>query len=217
MWIFREPTHTTAGALTSVRGGVGLLLDLLGCLVLHRKPDLPTLGLGRDHELSDGFKDYLELLVVLALQIGEFAGQPCVRSQQLPESHEGPYDFNVDLDGTRTPQDAGEHRHALLGEGVGRRARPPRPTGFDIANCDIKPSHSSWVSGNMKSSGKRSMLRFTASLRRNVSTSYSSARSRSSITLRPRMRMMARSIRSLGMTSWVMRWCLRRWCRDRSS
>jgi hypothetical protein len=45
--------------------------------------------------------------------------------------------------------------------------RPPRP-GFDVANCDIKAACSVAVRRNMKSSGKRSALRFTASLSRPV-------------------------------------------------
>ena len=68
---------------------------------------------------------------------------------------------------------------------------------FEVAICDLK--HSSIVSWNMKSSGKRSMLRLTCSFSRLVSTPYNSARSRSIITCLPlsvRMRF------SMGIANW---------------
>ena len=49
--------------------------------------------------------------------------------------------------------------------------------------CDRKTIHSSFVSWNMKSSGKRLTLRLTCSLRRLVVTPYSIAKSESNVTL----------------------------------
>ena len=45
----------------------------------------------------------------------------------------------------------------------------PRPV-FKVANCDLRESHSSLESSNMKSAGKRSELRRTCSLKRLVVT-----------------------------------------------
>ena len=56
---------------------------------------------------------------------------------------------------------------------------------FDIAICDFKKSNSSLVNWNMKSLGNRSILRFTCSFRRRVSTPYRKAKSESSITCCP--------------------------------
>ena len=69
---------------------------------------------------------------------------------------------------------------------------------FKVANCDLESSASSLVSWNIKSAGKRSMLRLTCSLRRLVSTPYNLAKSRSRITCLPRMTWMRFSIFSQG-------------------
>ena len=55
-----------------------------------------------------------------------------------------------------------------------------------VANCDLETSASSFVSWNMKSSGKRSILRLTCSFSRLVSTPYRRAKSRSRMTCLPR-------------------------------
>ena len=56
---------------------------------------------------------------------------------------------------------------------------------FKVAICDLEIATSSFVSSNMNSAGKRSILRRTCSLRRLVSTPYISAKSKSSITFCP--------------------------------
>ena len=43
--------------------------------------------------------------------------------QHPPQANESAHDFHVDLHGLRAAQDAGKHRDALLGEGVGCVAR----------------------------------------------------------------------------------------------
>ena len=65
------------------------------------------------------------------------------------------------------------------------------PPQLDVAICDFnsagdRDEYSSCVSWNIKSSGKRSMLRFTCSFMRLVSTPYNKARSLSIITCCPR-------------------------------
>ena len=72
------------------------------------------------------------------------------------------------------------------------------PSSFKVANCDLEDSASSRVSWNIKSSGKRSILRFTCSFRRFVSTPYNRAKSRSSITCLPRITWMRFSMFSNG-------------------
>ena len=67
-----------------------------------------------------------------------------------------------------------------------------------IENCDEISFHSSFESWNIKSSGKRSILRFTCSFRRKVSTPYNRAKSRSRITCLPRMVRIRLSICSTG-------------------
>ena len=69
---------------------------------------------------------------------------------------------------------------------------------LDIANCDFQSSNSSFVSWNIKSSGKRSILRLTCSFKRRVSTPYSRAKSRSRMTCLPRMVRIRLSICSTG-------------------
>ena len=57
---------------------------------------------------------------------------------------------------------------------------------WNIKDC-FKNSNSSFVNWNIKSGGKRLILRFTALFRLPVVTSYNSAKSRSSITRWPRI------------------------------
>src|ERR1700681_2250297 len=47
----------------------------------------------------------------------------CIGEEHLAQAHKGAHDGDVDLHGTRTPQDAGEHRDALLREGVWKITR----------------------------------------------------------------------------------------------
>ena len=81
------------------------------------------------------------------------------------------HDFDVDLNGDRAAQDAGEYGDALLGERIGRcTASAMGRFKLEITNCDLK-IWSSWaVSWNMKSAGKRSILRFIASFKPPVLT-----------------------------------------------
>ena len=54
---------------------------------------------------------------------------------------------------------------------------------FKVTICDLKGSHSLLFSRNIKSAGKRSILRLTAWLSTRVPTPYNSAKSWSSISL----------------------------------
>jgi hypothetical protein len=101
----------------------------------------------RKHQLADGVEDDLKLGVVFVFERGELAGQFRVREKHLAQAHKCAHDGDVDsrspdrsvaspcdqcspsngvparridLHGSRTPQDAGEHRDALLGKGVGK-------------------------------------------------------------------------------------------------
>ena len=92
-------------------------------LALSAEADLAAFRLGRRrHELADRVADDFELGVVSLLQRFELAGEVGVRGEEPAQADEGAHDLDVDTNGARTPQDAGEHGDALLGEGVGRLA-----------------------------------------------------------------------------------------------
>src|SRR2546422_7325750 len=86
------------------------------------KADRPTARSRWGHEPSDRVKDDFELSVVFLLERVQLAGERLVRGQQPTESHEGPHDRNVGLDGARTPEDAREHSDAMFSEYVWRIA-----------------------------------------------------------------------------------------------
>jgi len=86
---------------------------------------MPLLG-RRGHQPAHGVEDDLELGIVLLFQGFQLAGQFGVRRHDLPKPHERPHDLDVHPDRRRAAEHAGEHRHALLGEGVGRIS-PPAP------------------------------------------------------------------------------------------
>ena len=65
---------------------------------------------------------------------------------------------------------------------------PPLPIGFDITDCDIKRLNSCSSNTNMKSSGNLLRFLLTACVSALVSISYISARSRSNMTLRSRIK-----------------------------
>jgi len=75
--------------------------------------------LERLHERPYGIEDYAKLGVVLLFELSELAGKVGVRGEQAPEADEAAHDLDVDQDGARTAQYAGQHGHALFGKGVG--------------------------------------------------------------------------------------------------
>src|SRR5947208_7986449 len=72
------------------------------------------------HQLADGFENDLKLGVVFVFERGKLAGKFRIREEHLAQAHKCAHDGDVDLHGPRTPQHAGKHRDALLGEGVGK-------------------------------------------------------------------------------------------------
>ncbi len=79
------------------------------------------------HELLDGQEDHLEVLVVLPFECAELAGELFVGGKHLSKADEGANDLDAHPDGALAAKDRGEHRHALLGEGV-RWTAPAAPT-----------------------------------------------------------------------------------------
>ena len=73
--------------------------------------------------MADRVEDYAKLPVVFLLQLVESPVQFCVRGEQFAEADEGSHDLDIHGDGPLAAEHAGEHRHALFGEGVGR---PPQ-------------------------------------------------------------------------------------------
>ncbi len=73
--------------------------------------------------MANGLEYKVELCVVvtqLPLQLVQLAGEVFVRRQDFTQPDERPHDGDVDLDGPVTVKDAGQHRNALFGEGVGQ-------------------------------------------------------------------------------------------------
>src|SRR2546423_14251828 len=83
----------------------------------------------RRHELSDRLKYDLELCVVLRLQLDELPREIGVGREHLAEPDERAHDLDVHPDGAGAPEDARQHRDALLREGVGCGA-PATTPGF---------------------------------------------------------------------------------------
>src|SRR6266700_626860 len=134
----------------------------------NMKPDLSLWRSWRKHQLADGIEDNLELSVIFLFQCSKLAGEFCIREEHLTQAHEGTHDGDVDLHGTRTPQNAGEHCDTLLGEGHG--VAPPNFPRVGITVCDTRFLISATVSSNMKSAGKRSRFLRPACFNARVST-----------------------------------------------
>ena len=71
------------------------------------------------HQLFDCFKDHTEVFIVFFLHGFDFLGEEFVRVHQSAELDKGAHDGDVDFDGARGTQDAGEHGDTLFGEDVG--------------------------------------------------------------------------------------------------
>ena len=84
------------------------------------KADLPPWRIGRKRQLADGVEDDLELGVVFVFQRRKLPGEFRVGEEHLAQTDKCAHNRDVDLHGTRTPQDAGKHGDALLSEGVGK-------------------------------------------------------------------------------------------------
>ncbi|HEX9582189.1 MAG TPA: hypothetical protein VF970_13890 [Gemmatimonadales bacterium] len=74
----------------------------------------------RLHEFPDGLEHNPELGIMAFLEGVQLLGQIGVGLEHLSEPHKRAHDLDVDADGARAAENAREHRHALLSEGVGR-------------------------------------------------------------------------------------------------
>src|SRR5436853_7068328 len=86
------------------------------------KTDLPPRRLRRKHQFADGIEDNLELRVIFVFEISELTREIGIGEKHLAQAHKRAHDGDVNLHGTRTPQDAREHRDTLLGKGERRQA-----------------------------------------------------------------------------------------------
>src|ERR1035441_1163730 len=68
---------------------------------------------------ADCVENRLELGIVSALQVGQFAREVGVGQEHFAQADKGAHDGDVDLHGAGAAKQAGWHGHALLGEGVG--------------------------------------------------------------------------------------------------
>jgi hypothetical protein len=69
--------------------------------------------------LTKGGENGVEFGVVALLHFHDLAPQIFVRGEHGADLEEGAHDGDVHLNGAIAVEDAGEHRHTLLGEGVG--------------------------------------------------------------------------------------------------
>src|SRR5439155_16029216 len=100
-------------------GGLVIGKRLLGIICSGMKADFPPGRIGGKHQLANGVEDDLELGVIFVFKRGELASEFRVGEEHLAQTDKCAHDGDVDLHGTRTPQDAREHRDALLSKGVG--------------------------------------------------------------------------------------------------
>jgi len=63
-----------------------------------------------------------ELPLETRLELIQLVSERSIGDQELAHTDEGPHDLDVDSDRAIATEDRGEHRDALLGEGVGRVA-----------------------------------------------------------------------------------------------
>src|SRR5947208_11737811 len=115
----REAETSGSEKVNSSFGGLVIGKRLLEIICSGVKADFPPGRIGRKHQLANGVEDDLELGVIFVFQRRELPGEFCVREEHLAQTDKCAHDGDVDLHGTRTPQDAGEHGDALLSEGVG--------------------------------------------------------------------------------------------------
>src|SRR6266496_2766903 len=88
-------------------------------LTSFSKADLFAVGLRRRRQLSNRVKDDFELTIVLAFEFVQPARELGVRGEYPAETNEGSHDFDVDMNGAWTFQNAREHEDTVFGEGVG--------------------------------------------------------------------------------------------------
>src|SRR5438876_1225387 len=98
----------------------------LALLFMRMKPDLAFWFFWR-HQFADRIEDDLKLRIVFLFQCGEFAGKIGIGKKHPTQAHECAHDRDVHVYSAFSEQDAGEHRHALLGEGIRQIAAPTAP------------------------------------------------------------------------------------------
>src|SRR5437899_7262670 len=83
--------------------------------------DLPTARLPHHatNAVYPAASPHAVLSVVFVFERRKLAGKFRIREEHLAQAHKCAHDGDVDLHGPRTPQDAGKHRDALFGEGIG--------------------------------------------------------------------------------------------------
>src|SRR6266478_3569930 len=94
----------------------------------NMETDLSLWRSWRKHQLADGVEDDLKLGVVFVFERGKLAGKFRIREEHLAQPHKCAHDGDVDLHSPRTPQHAGKHRDALLGEVVGKMTTATAPS-----------------------------------------------------------------------------------------
>src|SRR5947209_1009000 len=96
-------------------------------LLMRMKPDLTFWFFRWRHQFADRIEDDLKLGVVFLFQCREFAGKIGIGEKHLTQADECAHDRDVHVHGAFAAQNAREHRHALLGEGVRQIAAPTAP------------------------------------------------------------------------------------------
>src|SRR5437867_6865478 len=74
-------------------------------------------GTGSGHQFSDRFEYNTKLIIIFLFQFIKATSEVCVRGKHRSEAHKRSHDGNVHFDSSFAVENAGEHRHTLLGEG----------------------------------------------------------------------------------------------------
>lgn len=122
-WLVDAPLDSVRAALKISNAGLETMASGQGLIVVawFDKADRTfLLHLRRLHELADRVKDDGKFMVVLFFDLLEKAREVLVSYHGLPHLHESPHDRNIDIGRAIAVQNAGEHGHALLGEGIGQ-------------------------------------------------------------------------------------------------
>jgi hypothetical protein len=100
------------------------------------------------------------------LQLPDFQCKVLIRFHQSAQGYKGAHDSNVGFNGTRLLRMPLSMATPCSVKAKGGYLECFPPPFFKDAICDLNELHSSGVSSNIKSSGKRAMFHLTASFKR---------------------------------------------------
>jgi hypothetical protein len=117
-WPIFKLATTSFGLAAKVPAG-----PILRSFFPDMKPNFPAWAFGELKQLPDVFKKRLDVLPMptdLSLQCRQSVCQFPMQRKRFAEANKDAHDCDVDLDGARAAEHAGEHGHALFGKSVGQ-------------------------------------------------------------------------------------------------